>query len=558
MTTDETYTGWSRVPSRETRAAVRQTSGAMAELVRSTLGPLGLDKMIVRRMPDDELRGFVTNDGIGIIEEFEGETDDPIAQQYITLAEDHEDDVGDGVTTMFLLACDLLSASMDLVDQGVHPNDVVEGYSIAAQRTIENWVEMAVPVAREGELHRDTLETIAMTGMTNGRTQSWPLDQVVDTVVDAVLRVSDPETGTTRLDHADTVAVHGGTVTDTELVEGAVVPREVVDAEYLLPAEGPILLVDGDLTSRELTADVSVSIDPEDPAKTAESFDESAGIAEAIGETGAVAVVVTGDADMQVAYELAGEGAVLVRDTKDSTFEYLQIVTGATPIGPVSPGASIDPDVLGHVRLSRRDMARDTDWLAFEAPPGTGQPAVTIVVRGGTESVAEEAERRIRTGKNALRAVVQDPRALPAGGAPDVAAAVDVRSFARRFDGREQLAVETFADVLETVPKTLAHNAGLDPLAALADLRGRHDAGDDRAGVSADGEVVDDVVAHDGLDAFRVRVSGLVRAVEFVNGLTRVDNFLVDQRVPTVDSVLGEPEYDEPPGNLMAGPDMDD
>jgi len=557
MTTDDTYTGWSRVPSRDTRAVIRQTSGGMAELVRSTLGPLGLDKMIVRRMPDDELRGFVSNDGVAIIEEFEGETDNPVAQQYITLAEDHEDDLGDGVTTMFLLACDLLSASMDLVDRGVHPNDVVEGYSIAAQRTIEDWAEMAIPVARDGELDRDTLETIAMTGMTNGRTQSWPLDQVADTVVDAVLRVSDPDTGTTRLDHADTVAVHGGTVTDTELVEGTVIPREVVDAEYLLPAEGPILLVDGDLKSRELTADVSVSIDREDPGKTAGGFDESAGIAKAIGETGAVAVVATGEADMQVAYDLAGEGAVLVRDTKDTNFEYIKLVTGATPVGPVSPGTTIDPDALGHVRLSLRDMARDTDWLAFEAPPGTGQPAVTLVVRGGTESVAEEAQRRIRDGKNALRAVIQDPRALPAGGAPDVAAAVDVRSFASRFDGREQLAVEAFADVLETIPKTLARNAGLDPLEALADLRGRHEAGNARAGVSVDGEVVDDVLAHDGLDSFRVRVSGLVRAVEFVNDFTRVDSFLVDQRDPTVDRVLGEPEFDEPPGDLMAGPDPD-
>ena len=155
MTTNDEYTGWSQVPPRDTRAAIRQTAGGMADLVRSTLGPLGLDKMVVRRMPDDELRGFASNDGVAIIEEFEGETDNPVAQEFITLAEDHEDDLGDGVTTMFLLACDLLSTSMDLVDRGVHPNDVVEGYSIAAQRTLENWNEAAISVASDGELdHR--------------------------------------------------------------------------------------------------------------------------------------------------------------------------------------------------------------------------------------------------------------------------------------------------------------------------------------------------------------------------------------------------------------------
>ncbi|MEF8852220.1 MAG: TCP-1/cpn60 chaperonin family protein [Haloarculaceae archaeon] len=558
MTTNDEYTGWSQVPPRDTRAAIRQTSGGMAELVRSTLGPLGLDKMIVRRMPDDELRGFASNDGVAIIEEFEGETDNPVAQELITLAEDHEDDVGDGVTTMFLLACDLLSEAMDLVDRGVHPNDVVEGYSIAAQRTLERWSELAVPVASDGELDRDLLETVAMTGMTNGRTESWPLDRVADTVVDAVLRVSDPASGTTRLDHADTVAVPGGTVADTELVEGPVLPREVTDAPYLLPAEGPILLVRGDLQTRELSADVSVSVDSEDPGKTAQSFNEAEGIATAIGEAGPVAVVITGDADMKVAWELAGEGAVLVRNTKDTDFEYIRRATGATPVGPVSPGATVDPDDLGHVRLSARDMGREDDWLAFEAPPETGQPAVTLVVRGGIESAAEEAERRVRKGKNALRALVQDPRALPAGGAPDIAAARDLRSFAPRFGGREQLAIEGFADVLEGIPKTLGRNAGVDPSVTVTDLRTRHEAGHDTAGVNVDGELVDDVLADDGLDAFRVRVTGLVRAVEFVNDFTRIDSFLVDQREPSLERILDDPYYEDlDPEDVVPDPDAE-
>jgi chaperonin GroEL (HSP60 family) len=517
----------------------------MAELVRSTLGPLGLDKMIVRRMPDDEIRGFASNDGVAIIEEFEGETDDPVAQEFITLAESHEDEVGDGVTTMFLLACDLLSESMDLVDRGVHPSDVVEGYSIAAQRTLERWTDMAIPAASDGQLDRELLETVALTGMTNGRTESWPLDQVAGTVVDAVLRVSDPATGTTRLDHADTVAVPGGTVADTALVEGPVLPIDVTDAPYLLPAEGPILLIQGDLKTRELSANVNVTVDSDDPSKTAQSFNEAEGIAKAIGAVDPVAVVITGDADMNVAWELASEGAVLLRNTKDTDFEYIKQATGATPVGPVSPGSTVDPDVLGHVALSHRDMGRDDDWLAFEAPPGTGQPAVTLVVRGGTESAAEEAERRIRKGKNSLRAVIQDPRALPGGGAPDAAAAQDLRSFAPRFDGREQLAIEAFADVLEGIPKTLGRNAGLDPSETVADLRTRHGAGHETAGINVDGKVVDDVLADDGIDSFRVRVTGLVRAVEFVNDITRIDSFLVDQRDPSLERILEDPYYED-------------
>ena len=225
-------------------------------------------------------------------------------------------------------------------------------------------------------------------------------------------------------------------------------------------------------------------------------------------------------------------------------------------MGPVSPGSTVDPENLGHARVSFRDMGREDDWLALEAPADTGQPAVTVVVRGGTGSAAEEAERRVRKGKNALRAVVQNPRVLPGGGAPDVAAARDLRSFAPRFGGREQLAIESFADVLEGLPKTLARNAGRDPSGTIAELRTRHEAGHDTAGLDVDGDVVDDVLAGDAIDPFRVRTTGLVRAVEFVNDFTRIDSFLVDQREPSLERELDDPYLkDVDPEDVMPDPD---
>jgi chaperonin GroEL (HSP60 family) len=304
-----------------------------------------------------------------------------------------------------------------------------------------------------------------------------------------------------------------------------------------------VLLVDGDLQARTLSRDVRIDLDSAAAAgRTTEALVDSEGIAAAIAAADAVAVVATGDVDMAVAKELARHGAVVLRNVKRTDFEYVMRATGASPRGPVRPGETVAPDDLGVATVRLRDAGRDDDWIAFEPPAAATAPAVTLLVRGGTRSAAEEAQRRVRDGKNALRACVLDPRALPAGGAVDAAAAADLRSFAPRFDGREQLAVEAVADVLETIPRTLARNAGLEPLGALADLRTRHGEGRDRAGVSSDGVVVDDVTAGGGgLDAFGVRVSGLVRAVEVANSLVRIDATLLDEREPSVDRVLPNP-----------------
>lgn len=545
MTTNEMYSGWQDIPSAETRSMIRDASRQMGDLVRSTLGPLGMDKMVVRRMEDDRIRGFVSNDGVAIIEEFEGETNHPIAQHFIRVAEDQEDDYGDGTTTMVLLASEFLSTAMDLADQGVHPNDIIEGFSIAAQRTLERWDEMAIDLrASESTLDHEKLEAIALTGMTNGRTGSWPLGDFAETLVDGVLRVSDPATGGVRLDHAETIAVPGGNVTDSELVEGVMLPKEVVVSEHLLPATGSVLLIEGNLQSRSLSADVNINIENNDDARrTAGGFNDSEAIAATIGLTDTVAVVVSGDVDMAIAKELARHGAVVIRNVKDSDFEYISKATGATARGPVTPNSRIDSEMLGTATVRFRDTGRDDEWIAFEPRADVGAPAVTLLVRGGTQTTAEEAQRRIKDGKNALRACIKNPKALPAGGAADMAAAQDVRSFANRFDGREQLAIDAYADVLESIPRTLARNAALDPISAVAELRTRHEAGFERAAISKDGTIVDDVTADGGgLEAFQVRVSGLIRAVEFANKITRIDSVLLDGRPPSVDRVLDEPK----------------
>ncbi|MEY7848530.1 TCP-1/cpn60 chaperonin family protein [Natrarchaeobius sp. A-rgal3] len=527
-----------RLSSTETRRGIQSASRQMGDLVRSTLGPMGVDKMIVRRMQDDSVRTFVSNDGVAILAEFEGETENPIANQFITLAEEHQDDVGDGTTTTTLLASELLTAGVDLIDAGVPPTSVVEGFSIGAQRTLEVWNEMGIPVAdTDRPRHRDAfdeerLERIAVCGMTNGRAGAWSLEHLADDVVDAVLHAWEPRRASVHLGYVSVETIPGGDVASSELFPGTHLAYEPMVADRVLPGEGGVLLVEGSLGPREIRAG-SVTIDADDVAAVDERERERDRIADAIARSNATAVFVTGDVTDAIGTALAHRGVACFRNVKRSDVDRLSRITGASIRGPVTPTAPASADEFGRGKIRLREAGEDRTWLEVAAPDGVDPRSVGLVVRGGTERAADEARRRIKVGLNAVRAAVKRPIAVPGGGAADVAAAREVRELAPRFDGREQLAVDRFADVLESIPRTLARNAGQDPIDAVTDLRARHDAGQRRAGIDATGTVVADVVSSgDALDAQLVRTSSLARSVEFANSLLTVDAVIFDTSLP--------------------------
>ncbi|WP_121740871.1 TCP-1/cpn60 chaperonin family protein [Natronorubrum halophilum] len=528
---------WEQLSPEETRRGIRQAAGEMGELVRSTLGPLGADKMIVRRMGDDTLRAFVTNNGVAILEEFEGETDHPIANRFIALAEDHEDALGDGSTTTVLLASELLTSGIDLIESGVPPVSVVEGFSIGAQRTLEVWDEIGIPVAStdrpttRAEFDGSRLERVAHSGMTNGRLGAWPLEELTDDVVDAVFRAWEPRRGRVHIGYVSIEAIPGGNVTSSSVIPGALLTYEpMIPGD--LPVDGTVLLVDGSLQPREISAS-SVTVDTDYVDRSGDRETESERIAAAVTDSNCTAVFVTGDVTDEIGQQLAARGVVCFRNVKDSSIDVLSRVTGATIRGPVTPGEPASPGDLGRGTIRVREAQNDKTWLEVTAPDGADPRTVGLVVRGGTESAADEAKRRITGGLNAVRAAIKRPVALPGGGAAEVEAARAVRQLAPRFDGREQLAVEEFATVLESIPRTLARNAGADPIDAITDLRVLHDAGHARAGIDASGRIVEDVVAaSDGLDAQLIRTNNLAWSVEFANSLFRVDNVVFDTSPP--------------------------
>ncbi|WP_207591605.1 TCP-1/cpn60 chaperonin family protein [Halomontanus rarus] len=533
-------TDWDQLSAEETRAMIRRAAGEMGELVRTTLGPFGRDKMVVRRMQDDTIRSFVSNDGIAILEEFEGETSHPVADQFIRLAEDHEDEYGDGSTAAVVYASELLQTGMDLIDRGVPPVDVIEGFSIGAQRTLEVWTDRSLPLTSAArptapaDFDADRMRSVAWSGMTNGRTGDWPLEGVVDDVLEATYRAWEPARGSVDLSYVRTEAIPGGDSATTELLPGVLLPAEPMRAEYLLPVDGDVLLIHGDLKPRGVRSN-SLSMSVDDAAVVEQLERETELIADSIAVSGASAVFVTGDVTHDLAVELARHDVLTFRNVKRNHLEYLSRVTGARIRGTVSSGEPATAAEVGRATVRTMAAQGEKTWLAVTAPDGADPGCVQLVVRGGTESVAEEAERRIKGGLNATRAAIKRPEALVGGGAADLEAAAAVRELAPRFDGREQLAVEEFADVLESIPRTLARNAGHDPIDAMVDLRTRHDAGLERAGIDAAGDIVDDTVDSGGaLDAFVVRTSGLVRSLEFANSLLTIDSVLIDHR-PAID-----------------------
>lgn len=521
--------GYTHFDRSETSEIIRTAAEEMGSLVRSTLGPSGLDKLVVRRQQDDEIRGLASNDGISIIEEFEGETNHPVAQHFIETAEAQEDNFGDGTTTTILLTSELITAGLDLVAEGVSPTTVIEGFSIAAQRTLEVWDDSSVSLASSSgaSLDRDLLRNVAITGMTNGSTKSWSLHGLADPVVEAVLRVSNPQTGSVDLSFVRTEAMPGGGVADSSLVPGAFLPQEPYWGTSELPVEGSALLVGGDVAPRDQAFQGNVTADTDrlDGVRTVDTrrFDD---IVAAICATGAVAVFASGDIHRDIAQELGSRGVLTVQNVKDSRIEFLARATGAPVSTPLVSADVVEAEATAPVHIDQRFDQQDESWLAVTATGRNVPEAVSFVVRGGSDSVAREAERRVKDGLNAVRAAVMRPEALPGGGAAEIAAAVALRDFAPSVTGRAQLAVESFADAIETIPLTLARNAGRDALGTVLDLRSRHATESGRAGITSNGVVVDDVIDHGAFDPQLVRTSGFVRAVEFTNSYLRIDGIL--------------------------------
>ncbi|MFC6615433.1 thermosome subunit beta [Halopenitus salinus] len=502
-----------RVKDKDAQEYNISAARAVAEAVRSTLGPKGMDKMLVDSMGDVT----ITNDGVTILKEMD--IDNPTAEMIIEVAETQEDEAGDGTTTAVAIAGELLKNAEDLIDQDIHPTAVIKGFSLASEYAREEIDEIAEQVDPEDD---DLLRSVAETSMT-GKGAELDKDTLADLVVRAVQAVTvkaDDGSHVVDLQNLKIETQTGRPASASELLSGAVINKDPVQDGMPTDFESAnVLLLDEPIEVEEADVDTSVSIETPDQLQQFLDKEEAElrGKVDKIVESGADVVFCQKGIDDLAQHYLARQGILAVRRTKKSDLGFLKNVLDA-PIVSDLDDLEADDLATGTIRRDQED-----ELFYVEGPNSHG---VTLLLRGSTDHVVDELERGVNDALDVVSTTVADGRTLAGGGAIEVELASRLRDYADSIEGREQLAVEAFADALELVPRVLAGNAGLDSIDLLVDLRAAHESGDQRAGLDVfSGDVVDTFDAGV-VETAHAKEQALSSATEAANLVLKIDDII--------------------------------
>ena len=429
----------------------------LAETVRTTLGPKGMDKMLVDGLGDI----VVTNDGVTILKEMDIEH--PAAKMLVEVAKTQEDEVGDGTTTAVIIAGELLKKSESLLDQDIHPTIIAMGYRQAAEKAQEILDDIAIDSVDE-----ETLIKVAMTAMTGKGTEA-AREPLAKLIVDAVQKVA--EDGAVDTDNIKIEKKDGAVVEDSTLVEGVIVDKERVHPG--MPSEvkdAKIALVNSPLEVKETDAEIRIT----DPAQMQAFIEQEEkmvkDMVDKVAESGANVLFAQKGIDDLAQHYLSKAGILAVRRVKKSDIEKLARATGANVVTNLE---DLTADDLGEAGIVEERKVSGEEMIFVEEC--SVAKSVTLFVRGSTKHIVDEIVRAIEDAIGVVAATVEDDKVVAGGGAPEIAMAKKLKDYADSISGREQLAVNAFAEALEIVPKTLAENAGLDSIDSLVDLRAAHE-----------------------------------------------------------------------------------
>lgn len=517
---------------------------AVADAVRSTLGPSGMDKMLVDSMGEV----VITNDGATIMKELEIEH--PAAKMLVEVAKTQDNEVGDGTTTAVILAGELLKRSEKLVEMNVHPTVIAAGFKMAQEKATEMLLKMAIEVGRKDS---KTLKSIAETAVT-GKNVGGDTSLIADLAVRAVLSVVD-DTGSAIRADTDNIKVekkHGAAVSDSQLIQGIVIDKERVHPrmpEFVENAN--IALVNQALEIKK--TEVSSSIQIKDPSQIQRFLDQEESslkeMADTLIKSGANVVICEKGISDSVQHHLSKAGIYAVQRAKKSDLEKLAKATGGKIIANVRDITQKD---LGHSARVEQRKVSDED-MTFVT--GCRNPkSVTVLLRAGTEHVAEELERAFNDAIRVVAAAIEDGKMVPGGGAVEIALALKLRDYASSVGGREQLAVEAFAESLEILPRILAENAGLDPIDTILELKTRHSSkvSTHSEGISVDGGRIKDMVKSKVLEPVRVKKQVLSSATEVAIMILRIDDVIAAKK----GSGAGQPPQGGMPPGMGGMPGM--
>ncbi len=489
---------------------------AIADAVRSTLGPRGMDKMLVDSLGDV----VITNDGVTILKEIDVEH--PAAKMMVEVAKTQDGEVGDGTTTAVVLAGELLKNAEELLEQNVHPTVIASGYRHAAEKAKEILEEISTPLSIDDEV---TLKKIASTALSS-KSASMAKELLSEIAVKAVKKVAEEIDGRmyVDMDSIQIVKKQGGAIDDTELIDGIIIDKEKVHPG--MPSrvkDAKIALINMALEVKKPEIDANIQI--KDPTMVRAFLEEEEKLlrdmVEKIKASGANVVFCQKGIDDMAQHFLAKEGIYAVRRVKKSDMEKLSKATGAKIITNLD---DLSGEELGHAELvEQRKIGEDnmTFVIGCENPK-----AVSILIRGGTEHVVDEIERSLKDALHVVAKAIEDGRIVTGGGSSAVEIALRLRDYAASVGGREQLAIEAFADALEVVPRTLAENAGHDPIDMLIELRKAHKDGKVHAGINVYEGKVADMMELGVVEPIRVGKQAIDSATDAAIMILRIDDVI--------------------------------
>lgn len=489
---------------------------AVSNAVKSTLGPRGMDKMLVDEM------GTVTisNDGATILKEMAIEH--PIGKMLVELAKNQDDEVGDGTTSAVVIAGGLVSKAENLLDENIHPSIIIKGYKMASEKAVEYFNEISEKVTIED---KQLLLDIAKTSMTGKAAENSSILSGI--VVDGIMKISKSNKEIER-DQIKIEQKIGGNLSETKLIDGIVLDKEIVHSEMPRNIKNAkILLVSSALEVKEPETEAKIQITSPDQLQAFIDQEEQTlkTMVDRIQATGATLVLCQKGIDDLAQHYLAKAGITAIRRVRQTDIERLAKATGGKIVNRLK---NVTVKDLGTAELVYSKKIAGDDMLFIEGCPNPG--FVTILLRGTSEQVLAETDRTLTDAIGAVISTIRSGKFVAAGGSSEIEVALRLKNFAKGVGGREQLAIEAFADVLEIIPKTLAESAGLDAIDTIVSLRSKHqDPVNKGYGVDVINGTIADMKKKKIIEPISVKTQAVTSSTEVAEMILRIDDIIAGQ-----------------------------
>ena len=513
--------GSNRSRGKEAQRTNIMAAKIVAESVKSSLGPKGMDKMLVDSFGDVT----ITSDGRTILDEMD--IQHPAAKMMVEVAKTQDNEAGDGTTTAVIISGELLNKAEELIEKNVHPTVIIDGYRKAQEKALEILEKIAITVDLNSQ---DYAKKAAMTSMAS-KLVAEHREYLAEIAVKAILAVTEKVGDKYRAD-VDDVKVEkktGESVQETKLIQGIILDKDVSHSGMPKRVEkAKIALLDCPLEIEKTEFDAKINIEsPEQmEAFLKQEEDMLREMVEKIAKVGANVVLCEKGVDDMVQHFLARKSMLTVRRIKKSDMEKLAKATGGKIVTNLEAITTAD---LGYANLVEERKVGDDKMTFIE---GCKHPrAVTILIRGGTERIIAEAERSIHDALCVVRDIVEEPKIVAGGGSPELEMSRQLKKYAETLPGREQLAVRGFAEALEAIPTTLTENAGLDPIDVLSDLRARHEKGEIWAGIEVVSGKIQDMSKAGVYEPLAVKKQIIKSATEAASMLLKIDDVIASGKM---------------------------